>query len=199
MANLYETVHKLARRLDEHKRATKGQSDILMSFAFELRKAFSGSRLIEKLTWNNGDQPTYYGFRYLWTDLLFTISALRANAGYVATDELDQANLYLLEYIARKALHAYDSLGATQIEQFIGKWIDIGNELVYVVNQAINVDYLMSKPSKNRFRSIPALLRKYSVHTPEYKRFIENLNQSAERLNCSILEIDFEGYPEVIW
>lgn len=199
LANLYETVHKVANRLDDSKASMKGQSQLLMSFAYELRKAYSGQRLIEKLTWSNSDVVSYYGFNYLWTDLLFTISALRANAGYVVTDELDQANLYLLEFVTRKALRQYDSSGAAQIEEYIGKWINVGNELVFLVNQAIDIEYLNLKPSKSRFRGIPKLLSKYSTHTPEYARFRQDLEESAAQLNCKVLDIEFDGFPEILW
>ena len=74
----------------------------------------------ENFVFDSENKVEYLGFRYLWTDLLYLISVLRYNAGYVVLDALDQANLYILEYNCKKALFEYDPQGAQQIKNFIG-------------------------------------------------------------------------------
>lgn len=48
LTRLYETIHKIGERLNEYKKEEKGQSDIIMGFAYEVRKAFQHSRLKDK-------------------------------------------------------------------------------------------------------------------------------------------------------
>src|SRR5690606_7608824 len=93
--SLYATVHEIANSLDQYNMRTKAQHQILMNFAYEIRKAYSDQRLTDKLIFDGDDKEMlYYGFHCVWTDILIFISALRHNAGYVQTDKLQQANLY---------------------------------------------------------------------------------------------------------
>lgn len=197
LANLYDTIHKIAIRLNEYDNKFKGQSNILLSFAYEIRKSFEGSRRQEKFEFDSQNKVEYYGSAYLWTDLLFSISTLRHNAGYVTLDELDQANLYLLEYNLKKSLVEFDPIGAEQIKHFIGQRIPINNELIFLMLQGINFEYLSQKPSKTRFRKIPSLIISYtSTYSDTYKHWYADLEKSAKKFNCDILEIEYDNYPE---
>ena len=54
-------------RLNEYKKEEKGQSDIIMGFAYEVRKTFQHSRLKENFVFDSENKVEYLGFRYLWT------------------------------------------------------------------------------------------------------------------------------------
>lgn len=199
LTSLYETIHKIGERLNEYKKEEKGQSDIIMGFAYEVRKAFQHSRLKEKFVFDSENKVEYLGFRYLWTDLLYLISVLRFNAGYVVLDKIDQANLYILEHSCKKALFDYDPKGAQQIQPFIGQKIDIHNDLVFLVLQGINIEYLSKTLGKRRFRGIPDLLIAYSQFSPAYKMWKSDIESSAKALGCETHEIVYDNYPKIVW
>ena len=95
--SLYYTAHDIAETLSETNKKQKGQYMVLMNFAYEIRKAFSGQRLQKEMQFVNGkNKCIYYGFQLVWTDLLIFISVLRHNAGFFRTNRLHQANLYIL-------------------------------------------------------------------------------------------------------
>ena len=199
LISLYETIHKIGERLTEYKKKEKGQSYIIMGFAYEVRKSFQHSRLKENFVFDSENKVEYFGFRYLWTDLLYLISVLRYNAGYVVLDALDQANLYILEYNCKKALFDYDPQGAQQIQHFIGQKIDIHNDLLFLVLQGINVEYLSKTPGKRRFRGIPDLLIAYSQSSPAYKMWKSDMISRAKELDCSVDQLNYDDYPEIVW
>lgn len=197
LSNLHSTIHKIGTRLNEHDEKFKGQSDIAMCFAYEVRKAYEGLRLNEDFNFDFENKVNYYGFQYLWTDLLFAISVLRLNAGYVVLDELDQANLYILEHNLKMSLFAYDPKGAQQIQHFIGQKINIHDKLIFLMLQGINFEYLSDKPTKTRFRNIPNLIIGYtSPFSETYKLWKNDLERNAKRLKCDLLEIEYGEYPE---
>lgn len=197
--SLYSTIHKLRNKLDDSKPKDKGQSEIMMNFAFELRKSFENNRLKQKFSFDSQLETEYYGFKYLWTDLLYLISILRFNAGYITLNELDQGNLFILEYNIKKALYEYDPIGAQVIEYFIGERININDELVALTLNAINIEFLTRKSGKKRFRDIPNLLIAYSPNSKNYKMWKSELEKDAERLNCEPHEIEYQKFPDVIW
>lgn len=197
LANLHQTIHKIATRLNGYDDKFKGQSDIIMSLAYEVRKSFEGSRLRKDFSFDADNKVSYYGFQYLWTDLLFAVSVLRLNAGYIVLDELDQANLYILEHNLKKSLFEYDPKGADQIQHFIGQRINVQDKLIFLMLQGINFEYLSQKPSKTRFRNIPNLIIGYtSPFSETYKLWKADLGKSAKRHKCEIEEIEYGEYPE---
>ncbi|MUV04597.1 hypothetical protein GN157_12845 [Flavobacterium rakeshii] len=197
LAGLHQTIHKIGNRLNEYDNKFKGQSDIIMSLAYEVRKSFEGSRLREQFSFDSDNRVEYFGFQYLWTDLLFAVSVLRLNAGYVTMDELDQANLYILEYNLKSSLTAYDPKGAETLKLFIGQRINVHDPLIFLILQGINFEYLSQKPSKTRFRNIPNLIVEYtSFFSETHKLWRKDLEKSAKQLGCDVLDIEYGEYPD---
>jgi hypothetical protein len=197
LAGLHKTIHKIGNRLNEYDDKFKGQSDIIMAFAYEIRKAFEGFRLREAFSFDPHNKVDYYGFQYLWTDLLFAVSVLRLNAGYVTMDELDQANLYILEYNLKNSLTKYDPKGAEFIKLFIGQKINVHDPLIFLMLQGINFEYLSRKPSKARFRSIPTLIIGYtSPFSETHQLWKADLELAAKKCNCELLQIEYGDYPD---
>ncbi|MUP39729.1 DUF6904 family protein [Labilibaculum euxinus] len=199
--SLYSTVHEIANSLDEYNERLKAQHQLLMNFAYEIRKAYSGQRLTDKLIFNGDDKEMhYYGFQCVWTDILIFISALRHNAGYVQTDKLQQANMYMLEYVVERALFEYDSEGANFIQHFIGQRINVTNKYAFIIYQALHIKFVSDRQGKKRFRNIPKLIGDYfSEWRQEYKDLIASFEISAKEQNCKITDLEFNDFPEIKW
>ncbi|MBE2290196.1 MAG: hypothetical protein IAE95_11620 [Chitinophagaceae bacterium] len=148
LASLYSTVQHVADTLKESNRYQKGQFQLLMNFCYEIRKAYSGQRDKEKITFDSGDEHSYYAFRVVWTDILIFISVLRHNAGYAQSDKFNQACMYLVEYFVEKALFEYDPEGANIIKEFIAQRINIRDQYAFLIYQAVHIKFVTEKPGK---------------------------------------------------
>lgn len=198
---LYDTAHHISESLNLDHSFQKGQHQLLMNFAYEVRKAYSGQRLTDNITFEGDDQKlTHYGFNIVWTDILIFISALRYNAGYSRTEKPHQAMLYLLEYSVEQALYEYDSTGASLIKDYIAQRINVMNEYVFIIYQAIHIKFVSDKPGVIRFRKIPALIGShFSEWSQVYKDLIKSFEKSAKERNCKINELEFSEFPEIVW
>ena len=198
---LYDTVHHLAETLHADNKYQKGQHQLLMNFAYEIRKGYSGSRLKEKIvTAEEQENAFIYGFQVVWTDILIFINALRNCAGYIHTDKLHQANLYMLEYIVETALFNYDAAGAQLIKEYIGQRINVGSMYAFIIYQAVHIKFISEKPGKGRFRKIPQLLSEhFSEWTLVYKELISSFEQSATVQNCEVTDLEFSDFPDIKW
>jgi len=200
LRTLYGTIHKVAERLDPEAELTKGKSELLMAFAFDIRKAYSGQRDQEKLMLDGKHEINYFGFNFLWSDLIITYNVLRAEAGYLVTAPLDQACLYLLEGQLRPALINYSPKDGQYLQEFMGKWINISHPYVYLISQAIALDYLKMKPGKTRFGKIAGLISSYfNEGSVQYKEMMRGLESSGAEKQCKILDLEFGGFPEIKW
>lgn len=181
LRSLYLTISKIWDKVSQIE--DDPQCITLMSFSYEVRKAYSEQRLKEEVTFDGDRKIEYFGFQYLWTDLLIFISVLRYQAAYSMTNELDQANLYLVEHITKKALEEYDQEGAAQLKNLIGQGIDILNPLLAQINEFVNLEYLKLKPTKERFRNLYTLMTNYfSSRTKDSKDFKKFLEEKAKRI-----------------
>jgi hypothetical protein len=201
---LYETVHEIAESLDENDIQLKGQWQLLLNFAYDIRKAYSGERLTDKVKFNGDDHEIpYFGFQCVWTDILIFISTLRQNAGYLPTNKKNQANLYRLEYVVEKALFSYDEEGANIIHQYIGQRINVANPYAFIIFQALHIKFLSYLSGKRRFRNIPKLIENhFSQSRRQYKNLIRAFEFSLNEYNCEISELeytDFTDFEDIKW
>lgn len=200
LRTLHTTIHKLAERLDPEGEHTKGKSELLMALAYDIRKAYSGQRDQEKLTLDGNYEVNYFGFNFLWSDLIITYNVLRYEAGYLVTEPLEQACLYLLEGQLRNALVSYDAKYGQYLQEYIGKWINISHPYVYLISQAIVLDYLQMKPGKMRFGKIAGLISNYfNENSVPYQHMLRGLEKSASEKKCKVLDLEFDGFPEIKW
>jgi len=201
LANLYEVVHEIANTVDESNLNLKAQCQLLMNFAYEIRKAYSGQRLKEKITYGVDEiEYQYFGFQIVWTDILIFISTLRNNAGFIQTDKFQQANLYMLEHIVEESLFDYDTVGANKIKDFIGQRIRITDKYAFIIYQALHLKFVSEKVGKKRFRSIPDLLGNYFCErSKEYMELINSFQISAKQQNCDVLDLEFNDFPDFVW
>ncbi|MEQ6166932.1 hypothetical protein AAOE16_07050 [Ekhidna sp. MALMAid0563] len=200
LKQLHQTLYRLCEAPNDSDK--NPITNIILNFAYEVRKAYSGQRLKDNLEFHGGHKNDYLGFQYLWTDMVVTLNALRFQAGLVTTTEMDQANIYLLEYITKGSLDQYDVQGAQLIKRYIVGGIDVTNRLLEQITQYINILYLGQKPSKSRFRNIPKLFNYYSPLSTEYKSFDSEIRKQANQFGIPLEEVSYDesNYPEeIIW
>lgn len=197
---LYSTANKIVESLDEREINQDGQQKLLANFKHEVKKAYSGQRLIETFTFDNQKPINYFGFQLVWTDILIFMSVLRYNAGFIRTDGLSHSVLYLLEHVVERALFNYDPVGASQIKEFIGQRINITDDYAFQLYQAVHLEMTTGKTGKTRFRNIPDLLGKYfSRISPEYKGLVASFEQSGRENGCHPTELEFNDFPKIKW
>jgi hypothetical protein len=201
LTSLYETVHEISNTLDEFSIQTKGQYQLLMNLAYEIRKAYSGQRLIEKFKFDGDDHELhYFGFKVVWTDILIFIATLRHTAGYIRTNNLHQANLYMLEYVVERELSNYDKEGTSLITDSVERIINISNHFCFIIYQAIHIKFVAAQSGKKRFRNIPNLIANHFLEwKPEYKELIQSFELSAKQQNCDITDLEFNDFPDIKW
>ncbi len=198
---LYETIHHFASTLDENKNPQKAQHQLLMNFAYEVRKASSGQRLTDRFTFGGDSiEHTLYGFQLVWTDILIFISVLRFNAGYFQCDKLHQAVMYSLEYAVEKSMFDYDPEGANQLKEFIGQRINVCSDYAFIIYQSLHIKFVTDRRGKKRFRNIPNLIAgHFSEWRQEYKELIKSFQKSANEQKCEITDLEFSDFPEIVW
>lgn len=187
--------------LNENADSIERNERLLSIMPYELRHAFQGSRYTNHNINNGpGQTTTYYGFRINWITLLYTIAVLRYNTSRMPTDEITQGILYITEHLTRKSMFDYDIVGATVLEQFIGKHIYVEGNYTYLIHHSIAIDFLKQKPGKKRFRLIPNLLRKAQITSPEYKKMVADFERRAAELGCKTTNLDFDEYNDsIVW
>lgn len=198
LESLYGTMSKLAEPSNLSNSYARNEQ-LLTIIPYDLRHAYQEERLIDHNILNGVDTyTTYYGFRADWITILYTISALRYNAGMTATDELDQSNLLQFEHWTREALHMFDSKGAYAIEQFINGRIDVSTKYVYLIHQELIQRYYSMKPNKTRFRSIPQLLVSMG-YGEKLDAFIRQVEFEAKSLGCTIDDLEYDDITSILW
>ena len=200
LRSLYLTISKIAEKVSRLEDDPKNLT--LMSFSYEVRKAYSDQRLKEEITFDGDRKIDYFGFQCLWPDLLIFINVLREQAAYSVTNELDQANLYIIEHITKKALEEYDQEGAALLKNLIHNGINVDNPLLVQINEFINIEYLKLKPTKKRFRNLYKLITNhFSSWTEDGKNLKKFLDEKAKELGTTADKISFDEkeLPDVVW
>jgi len=199
LESLYKTMSKLASFSDSSESSYARNEQLLSIIPYDLRHAYQEEGLINHNILNGvGTYTTYYGFRADWITILYTISALRYNAGMMTTDELDQSNLAQFEYWTRKALYEFDPKGAASIEQFINRRIDVSTKYVYLVHQDLVQRYFSMKPNKTRFRAIPRFFMSMG-YGHELDAFIKQVELEAKSFGCNIEDLVCDDITSIIW
>jgi hypothetical protein len=195
---LYEIVHTMATSLDAENEYQKGKHQLLMNFAYEIRKAYQEHRLIEKVEYLDGKSLDYYGFQLVWTDILVFSYVLRECAGYLATSKREQSTLYMLEHIIEAAAMEYDAVGGQCIREFIGAGIFL-DKYAFLLYQALHIHFLTRKGGISRFRNIPLFIRSYFNQEPSRKEVISSFELSAAEQNCKAVDLEHAHFPEIKW
>lgn len=197
---LYDVMTYLAKPSSSENTPEYERNDRLLTIVpYEVRHAFQGQRLKRNNVDNGYDglKTTYYGFRVDWITIIYTLSALRYNSGHEPTDSFVQGWLYLLENNIKEAMNMYDANGSKMLELIIERGVDVSTKYVYLMHQHTLSYYLSMKPTKSRFRSIPALL----TDRNKAKTIISSIDKYIKGYDCSISEIESaDDIPNpIIW
>jgi hypothetical protein len=200
LQQLYRTVHRFADYYD--KTGTQPQNNVLLNFAYEVRKAFSGAREKMPMT-HEGSDGYYFAFRYTWPQMLVVSNLLRQAAAWHPTNSMDQAQLYMLEACIKVSLGRYDADGAAKLKPFVGQDLYIHGPLLELLVQSIYLRYVGAPATKARFRTLPQLLLSYFDQGGQAYRGVEAESAAAAALQkCepADLAIPDSAFPaKVTW
>lgn len=197
---LYDVVHYIANSLDESHELLKGKHQLLMNFAYELRKAYQGQRLSKAFIQEFGEEVTYCGFNIVWTDLLIFQNVLRDQAGYLMTNKRMQSVIYGLEAGIEDAIHSYDSEFANELIDYLGFYFNVSTKYCYLIYQAIHIDFVLQPRGKKRFRNLPNLLAAhFSEFNQEHKLLIKKFKRLAKEQGCEITDLAYSEFPQIKW
>lgn len=198
LVTLYQLVHTMATSLSEENEHQKGRHQLLMNFAYEIRKAYQEHRLTEKVEYLDGKTYDYYGFQLVWTDILVFTNVLRERAGYLTTSKLQQSILYLLEHVIETAALEYDAEGGQRIKEFIGDGILL-DQYAFLLHQALHIHYVSQKGGTRRFRNIPTYISSYFNQGPGRNEVISSFEASALQQECKAIDMEFAAFPDIKW
>ncbi|SMD32722.1 hypothetical protein SAMN04488029_1073 [Reichenbachiella faecimaris] len=177
---------------------------LLSSFSYEIRKAKDSYRLKRE---ENHLYPheiaEYFGARFSWVHILFSMSAMKYNMQFYETNKLDIAMILQLDFWLEKAMNSYDDVGAKKLTPFINDVIHGSNEYIYQCMRTTNLEYFLLGGGKRAFRKLPELLRRGVYYTDEYDNYHNELEEDAKRLNCKASELDINDdhidYEGIKW
>lgn len=176
---------------------------VIGGFVYEIRKAYSGNRLVQNHNHFTLEELKHFGCEISWVHILFSLSSIRYNMRYIENNKLDLSMMLQLEYWVEKAMNDFDPVGAIQLKQYISDGIFHGNPYVYLYMRSINADYFELGGGKTAFRRLPQLLKTGICYTEEFNRFETFLEKEAKRLNCKISELEMNDeeidYDGIKW
>ena len=200
---LYGVIHELAETLDEYEEDKKGKHQLLMCFAYEVRKAISGDAIKQEFVIKGNDGfVTHYGFSVVWIDVLLFTNILRYQNAFIIDNKRHQALLFNLEMAIESALIEYDEEGAIEIIPLIGKGIDIRTKYIFLIYKHAHWTFISTIPSSPRFREIPLLINQFFNRSTKYhKVLIKKIEKGAKESNSRGVDMELgeEDFPEIIW
>lgn len=133
LISLHKTVRRITVVIVDYELNDTSVSNLLVDFLENIEKAIYKNLTVSE------------GFESSWTELLMISRLLRLLSGYVVTDELDEINMLLLEYI-------------------IGKTISPANEQEYIgLNNYIEQEFLCVN-IKQFIRSFDCIINKKNTY-----------------------------------
>jgi hypothetical protein len=96
---LHELVH------DVHQKSPfDGNKEFFLGLAYDVRKAYEGSRTVRKPPVHSPEIGVRFGVEILWPVLLYQCRVLRETLAFIASTKRQQGYAYLLENIVEHAL-----------------------------------------------------------------------------------------------
>lgn len=107
LISLHKTVRKITVVIVDYELKDTSVSNLLVDFLENIEKAIHRNQTVSD------------GFESSWTELLIISRLLRLLSGYVVTDELDEINMLLLEYIIGKTISPANEQEYTGLNNYI--------------------------------------------------------------------------------
>lgn len=193
----HETVHVLC----DEGRVEENIRDFALGLAYDLRKAYEGSREEREFGFDCLDKVKYRGVRILWPIYLLQIAVLRKVAGQQPSTRRQQSVLYTLEACADEALRAKDVGIAyscmTWLEHFVGLDRDYLTQFIFDCAKVFAYEI---PAGKKRLTALPNILLKFHPLSDEYHKFADSMRVFAKEKGCSPHELeDMSDWPEIKW
>ena len=194
---VHETIHTLVKGppLDEN------TGNYVLSVAYDLRKAYEGSR--ERIKLGNFDRrPTFYlGVKFPWPSFLMYLGILRWAAGFHALAKADLSILLRLESCAEESLEEFDSKTGKKAVAWLNNFSGIDDGYLPEVIVKAELRYLSQpKGGISRFKHLPSVLTLMNPLSREYNEFRTSTIQRAKKLHCRPHDLRLESeYPKFKW
>lgn len=157
LISLHRTVHKVTILIVDYELEDTEVSNLLVDFLECLEKAYTGAALCEeKLIHKN--RAVCYGFEISWIELLMVSNLLRYLSEYLVTDELDEINMRLLEYITRKTISSVSEEEYLIISNYLGKRFSCVNIKQFIKSFNGNIQNLRKGSVYGNLNSLVAIV-----------------------------------------
>lgn len=193
--SLHSTVHELADRspLAGH------FEEFILRFAYELRHAYQGDREEKEFGDVGIDYVKYFGVPILWPLHLVFVGLLRWAAAFNPTTKEMQANLFRLETATENALLRADSKIGMECVDWLSSFQGYANDYLLEFVDDCCLQYITAT-GRERFKSLPRILRKLSLFSMEYDDFRKQLEQIARFQKCRPEDLSNKvEWPEFRW
>lgn len=176
---------------------------LISGFSYEIRKAKERQRQRRDYSHFTFEETEYLGAKVSWVHFLFSMSAIKYNMGFYETNKFDISMILQIEFWLEKAMYEFDKIGARNLVGFIDNNVYGGNDNIYHFMRIINLEWLQLGGGKRAFRKLPELLKRGIFYTDEYKEYQAFLEKESKRLNCRIIDIEFDddhiNYENLKW
>lgn len=180
------------------------RTKIMSSFAYEIRKAMQGSRLVKEVTIPYLEEQSYVlGSEVSFVEYIFFINTIKANMLYKPTSKKDIAILLLLEDGFERVCKEVDYKTGIELSSLLDNQLDVQSPYIFHMMCEAQLEFLKMGGGKRAFKTIPALVSIAEAFTQKHSHYVKTIEKTLKRLNCTIDEITVndEGfdYEAVKW
>lgn len=173
-------VHTVIHYLIDKGLLSPTMRDFLLEFAYDLRKAYEGSRKVIERGGDSFDKATYRGVEIYWPYYLVYLRLLRQCAGRTNTLRRHQGVLYHLEGLVEQALLEVEG----DIPDRIMGWIDhspgFNDDYLPEWIRTCCRYYVEGPRGKRRVPRLLKVLQQLSPISSEYREFRGDLERMAK-------------------
>lgn len=185
LSSLHQTLHDISNQLGED----NPETDLFLGLAFDVRKAYEGSREEEEFGISEMDKVKYKGFKIMWHEIIVTLNIMRQRIGSKMNFHEHHANLYLLERVVVNALKEYDENEG----KLISKWI-LEYTIPYDIFLRLKITeferlHKNEKDGKARFKSINEKMTFFLPNSLRSIEFIKSLEETAASFKCRVKDL----------
>jgi hypothetical protein len=171
--------------------------EFLWSFAFDLRKAYEGSREVKKLGFDGLDKATYRGVYVYWPYFIAYLKLLRQASARRPTSRLEQATLWTLEGLCETTLSKHAPEAAKRVLHWLDHSFSFNESYI---NEWLIVccrKYVEEARGKKRLAGLVTFVSRVSPISREYQGFHSLMEEEAKRQQCPVSSLeDQTPWPE---
>ncbi len=198
---LYSTVHTCVDLHQKGKEEPSPFAQILLNFAYELRKTKYGAReIVVFRTALNSATHDYFACPFVWTDMFAFLICLEPYKYNKRLSMLQKAHMNLLKCVVIQTLSEFDPVSAKRITEAFYLPLSANSKYSFLAFQELHLDFLRLGNGVVRTRKLSdLLLTRYLETTPHFKEFVKTTNHLAKEKGCAISALGFEEFPDIEW